>query len=342
MSDQLLHRLQAKHPYPLTVALAITERCNLACKHCYLPAEPHCTELSLSEIEDLLDELAALGTLFFLITGGEPALRRDLEEIVAAAVDRRFSVVLKTSATLLHEPRLRALVAAGLGEVHVSLYDDRPAEHDAFVGHPGAWHRTLTALDFLSAARVNVVANIVALRNNAERIPRIIDLCSERGFPYSISMRMVPSTDGDRAPCALRLDVDQIERLLEDRRLFAPSDLFDPCNHRSDGALCGAGIGLAHIGPDGRVFLCPIVPMEVGNIRERPFRELWQSSTERRRFIETAWSDLPTCSKCEDAWACNRCPGAALLESGNLVGVSPVDCEMAKARALVCRRISDE
>lgn len=103
-------RIQEPHPYPLGLTLVLTERCDLACPHCYVPhpeREPHA--LDLAELTRLLDALAALGVLHLTLTGGEPAVRPDLEAIIAAAMERRFAVALKTNGFALG------------GSAHVSL-----------------------------------------------------------------------------------------------------------------------------------------------------------------------------------------------------------------------------
>lgn len=296
----------------------------------------------MREIESLLDELASLGTLFLTITGGEPAIRRDLEDIVAAASERRFSVMLKTSGTLLDDKRVEALAEAGLRQVDVSVYDDRPDEHDLFVGMSGAWRKTEDVLKRFSALGVVAKASVIATRDNADRVLRIVDWCEQFGFAYAVTTRIYAGVDGNRTPCSLRIEADQLERLLEDPRLFDSKELLERHHVRAEGAFCAAGSGTAHIWPDGRIGLCPIVPLVLGNIRERSFRELWIESTERKQFVETTWSDVQECHECPVAWACKRCPGAAMVETGSLVGVSAADCNLATVSAKLCLREREE
>ena len=65
--------------------IELTERCNNNCIHCYinLPADSDAKnkELSTEEVKNILEEAAALGYLSVRLTGGEPLLREDFEEI---------------------------------------------------------------------------------------------------------------------------------------------------------------------------------------------------------------------------------------------------------------------
>ena len=85
-AEALWDSLQARHPYPLTVILGLTDRCNLRCGHCLVPRPEGEQALDRDEVLRLLDELAELGVLRLVLTGGEPGLRDDLEALVAAAV----------------------------------------------------------------------------------------------------------------------------------------------------------------------------------------------------------------------------------------------------------------
>jgi MoaA/NifB/PqqE/SkfB family radical SAM enzyme len=76
----LWERLDRKR-IPLAFELEVTARCNNACRHCYInlpPAEPQALgeELTVAEIADLADQAVSLGSLWCLITGGEPCSGR--------------------------------------------------------------------------------------------------------------------------------------------------------------------------------------------------------------------------------------------------------------------------
>src|SRR3954465_9465119 len=89
--ERLSDRAAAKNR-PLEVMFEITHRCNLPCKHCYLPDHEDHGELSLEEICDLFDQLAAEGAVFLSLSGGEVCSRKDFLQIVDAAVNRGFVV----------------------------------------------------------------------------------------------------------------------------------------------------------------------------------------------------------------------------------------------------------
>ena len=95
----------------LSFDLEITARCNNACRHCYinLPAadrEARSKELTLQEISSIADQAVALGALWVLISGGEPLLREDFEEIYMLLKRKGLLVSVFTNATLIRDEHI--------------------------------------------------------------------------------------------------------------------------------------------------------------------------------------------------------------------------------------------
>jgi len=186
----LIERLQAGHPFPLIARFAITDRCNLSCGHCYARRARPRDEMSAGEILGALEELARLGSIRLALTGGEPAMRDDLVEIVEGARGMRYAVTLGSNATLLGDEGVDALARAGLGELHVGLQSHDAAAHDRFVGMAGAWERATRAMDRFLAAGGPVRASMIAMAWNADHVGSFLDLCSERGWIPGVDVRL--------------------------------------------------------------------------------------------------------------------------------------------------------
>jgi radical SAM protein with 4Fe4S-binding SPASM domain len=177
--------LQDARPYRLLeMKLYLTRRCNLRCAMCtawnsYASREE---ELTTDEIHRLVAEAHALGLETLKLFGGEPMLRRDLEDIVAHASRLGVRPTLITNGTLLTASRAEALVAAGIAALDLSLDSPEPARHDAIRGVPGAWARTTEGLRHIQAAarahgrRVAVRVNAVVMRDNYADLPQLVDL----------------------------------------------------------------------------------------------------------------------------------------------------------------------
>src|SRR5258708_22572102 len=134
---------QSPIPRPLGLLAELTHRCPLGCPYCSNP-------LALDRREDELDaaawarvfkEAAALGVLQVHLSGGEPAARRDLVEITAAAREAGVYSNLITSGIGLTVERLGALGEAGLDHVQISIQDSDATSADHIAGYEGAFAR---------------------------------------------------------------------------------------------------------------------------------------------------------------------------------------------------------
>ena len=122
---------------PLAILAELTHRCPLQCAYCSNPLELVAAreELSTGVWQRVIDEAAALGALQIHFSGGEPAARRDLEQLVRHAAAAGLYTNLITSGVSLNRQRLAALVEAGL--------DPYPAQLPGFRSRNSGAHRQL-------------------------------------------------------------------------------------------------------------------------------------------------------------------------------------------------------
>ncbi|MCP4676320.1 MAG: radical SAM protein [Deltaproteobacteria bacterium] len=344
-SGELWDVIQENHPFPLTVMMTLTERCNLSCKHCYIPPNASGSEdLTTAEIADLLDQLADVGTLRLILTGGEPTLRSDLVDLVKQAMDRRFLITLKTNGTLLDRTIVEQLWNAGLSELHVSLYTTEPESHDEFVGKTGAFEHSTEALNYFRKLGGISRANLVIMPWNAGSISKLVDLCESNEWVFCVEHYVHHRIDRESAPRELRAQGETLVQAISDTRL--DNRLLSEKKHfkTNEDPLCLAGNGICVVMPNGEIWPCQLLPKPFGNIRDQSFREIWLNSKERHLLTKSLFWDIhPPCLECDLSWACQRCPGDAYLEHGNIGIPTEYDCQMAKVAERVWhnRRGSD-
>ncbi len=132
------------------------------------------------ESDALIAELEASrpGCDGVVLTGGEPTVRRDLPDLVAAARDLGYRTIqLQTNGrALCHRPLLERLVGAGLTEVAPALHGPDPAVHDALVRAPGAFKQTVRGIRHARALGLPVVLNSVVVRRNVQHLPAMARL----------------------------------------------------------------------------------------------------------------------------------------------------------------------
>jgi AdoMet-dependent heme synthase len=350
--DRLITRTVRKHR-PLSVHFDLTYRCNERCVHCYLDHNDH-GELTTAECLAVLEELAHAGTLFLTFSGGEIFLRLDLDEILTAARRLHFDVSLKTNALMVTRERAARLRELGVRRVQISVYSDDPEVHDAITKVPGSLRRTLAAIPLLGEQGLQVKLACPLMRENLLAYRGVMALAEKLEIPYILDLTITPMMDGTEGPLAHRLPVSSLLPVMQDSTLHACKP--QPSSQAASVAgsfpavkgsvvssgiessayedlPCSAGHNSCYISPYGDVFPCVQLPQAAGNLRLQRFTDIWYHAPQLERLRGIRESHLPVCSRCEIRSYCERCPGLALMEGGDLLGAYERACDLAEQKA---------
>jgi AdoMet-dependent heme synthase len=347
LMDRLVARTMRRN-VPLSVHLDLTYRCNERCVHCYLDHEDH-GELTTPECLAILEQLAVSGALFLTLSGGEIFLRKDLEEILVCARRLHFDVSLKTNALLVTPTRAAMLASLGVRRVQISVYSSDPNVHDAVTKVPGSLDRSLSAIPLLIERGIGVKLACPLMKQNVLAYRGVMALAEKLGVPYVLDLTITPMMDGSSGPLDHRASASALLPVLQDAELRACSasprtetDL--PLALGSgvssgmessayDDVPCSAGHNSCYISPYGDVFACVQLPIPAGNLRRQRFAEIWSGSPALQKVRAARESELTVCSRCQLRRYCERCPGLAWMEGGDLLGAYERACELAEQRA---------
>ncbi|MBZ5646070.1 MAG: radical SAM protein [Acidobacteriia bacterium] len=319
---------------PLSAHFDLTWRCNERCVHCYLDHDDH-GEVTTAEVKDILDQLAAAGTFFLILSGGEPVMRKDFFEIVEYARQLMFSVKVKTNGILIGEREAARLRELAVEVVQISVYSHRSEVHDAITKAPGSLQRTLRAIRFLRDQGLKVIIAGVMMRQNMSDYKEVQRMAEELGVTFQLDPTITPKLDGDTSILDLRIPNTMLPELFRDATLVDDVDEFCATAEVDTSALealpCSAGHTACYISPYADVFPCVQFPLPTGNLRRQKFLDIWRGSPQMQEVRGIRVSDLHTCTSCGNVASCSRCPGLAYME-GDMRGPSAADCDKSFAR----------
>ncbi len=164
---------------PFLAIWEVTQSCDLACKHCRAAAQPiaHPDELTNAEGKALIDQIAEMRIPIFVFTGGDPLKRKDVFELIRYAADKGVHVAVTPSATpLLTREAIFKFKEAGLVRLGISLDGSTPEIHDNFRGLPGAYARTIQAIEWANEAGIPIQVHTTISRHNANDLDSLCAL----------------------------------------------------------------------------------------------------------------------------------------------------------------------
>jgi radical SAM protein with 4Fe4S-binding SPASM domain len=330
---------------PVNGTIEVTNRCPLECKHCYnnLPMSDfvaRARELSLDDYKRLLDELADLGCLWLLFSGGEIFARRDFLDIYAYAKRKGFLITLFTNGTLITERIADFLADLRPFTIEITLYGGTKETYENLTGIPGSYDRCMRGIDLLLERKLPLKLKTVALSINKHEIPLMRQMAEDRGCEFMFDAMINPRIDCSASPLAVRLkpseivelDLDNPERVSEWRRLardHAPAPYVEGESRQI--YQCGGGINSFAIDPYGDLSICVLSHVDKYNVRDGSFREGWEQYL---LAVRTREISRPTkCTGCGIKSMCGMCAANGELENGD--AESPVDflCQVAHLRA---------
>jgi len=343
----------AQAPAPFALLAEVTHRCPLHCVYCSNPLElkHEAEELTTDDWLRVLEEAHALGVVQLHLSGGEPLVRQDLEVLVRRAEELGFYTNLITSGVGLSPEKARALAAAGLDSVQVSLQAATSSLSD-WIGGRKSYAEKRAAAEATMVANLSLSMNVVLHRLNLDQLEAVIDTCASWGAErlelantqyYGWALlnrdRLLPS----------KSQLAKAEAIYERKKadLKGRMELIwvRPDYHERFPKPCMGGWGqvTVTVAPDGSTLPCPvagsITTLRFETVRQHELGWIWRESAAFNRFRGFDWMPEP-CRTCdrrfEDFGGC-RCQAFAL--TGDAARTDPV-CQWAPDHALVAAAVA--
>ena len=345
-SLEVHQRLSGKR-VPIGGSLELTQRCNNRCVHCYnnLAAGDKAaleSELSLDEHCRIIDEIAGLGCLWLLLTGGEIFLRKDLLEIYSYAKQKGLLVSLFTNGTLINPDIADYLAQLPPFSIEITLYGNTRKTYESITGKTGSYDRCISGIRLLMDRNLPLKIKTMAISQNKNEIfdmKRFVE--DELGLDFKFDAMVNPRRDCSQSPLEVRLtpreivalDLEDTDRAAEWKKFAAQfnkpaadPDIVDKLYQ------CGGGFQSFAIDPYGRLSVC-VLSANTYDLRKGTFKEGWEKylfSLRQKKITHRT-----KCSGCQIRSMCGMCPANSELEC--LDAEAPVDflCEVAHLRAHV-------
>jgi pyrroloquinoline quinone biosynthesis protein E len=335
---------------PVGLLAELTHRCPLQCPYCSNPLalEGAGTELDTATWQNVLRQAARLGVLQLHLSGGEPTVRRDLEDIVATAAEVGLYANLITAGVLLSRARLAELAARGLDHVQLSIQDVASGNADRIARYEGGHAKKRAVAGWVRELGLALTINAPVHRQNLDHLSEIIDFAVETGAGrlevahiqyYGWALRNRAALMPTRAQ--VKRSVEIVEEARERLKGILVIDFVVPDYYATWPKPCmgGWGRGSMNVTPSGKVLPCHAAETVPGlafdNVRDKPLAEIWLHGQAFEKFRGTDWMIEP-CRSCERRdidWGGCRCQAFAL--AGDAAAADPACVKSPRHAELV-------
>ncbi|HXW72018.1 MAG TPA: pyrroloquinoline quinone biosynthesis protein PqqE [Methylocella sp.] len=314
---------------PVAILAELTHRCPLGCPYCSNPLalEPREDELATADWIRVFSQAAELGVLHAHLSGGEPAARADLKDIVAHCANVGLYTNLITSGIGLTKPRLQELADAGLDHVQLSIQDSVEISADRIAGYNGSFARKEKVAGWVTEAGLPLTINAVIHRANVGRAADMVRLAVRLGarrvevahaqyygWGFHNRAALMPSRGEAEAAIAA---VEELKKALEGVIVI---DHVIPDYHARYPKACMGGWGKRglNITPSGMALPChaaqTIPGLDFWNVRDHELAEIWTNSPAFNAFRGEEWMREPcrSCPRKEVDYGGCRCQALAI------------------------------
>ena len=340
---------------PLSFDLEVTARCNNNCRHCYINLPPGDEtalrdELTLDEISNITDQAVSLGTLWCVITGGEPLLREDFFELYRLLRSKGLLVSVFTNGCLINGKHVELFRSYPPRDIEITVYGSSEKTYEQVTGIPGSFAGFRRGLALLLEGGIKVNLKAMALRSNVHELPDIAIFCRERTrdffrFDPFLNLRIDGNAVKNEEIRAQRLSPEEIiaieqadpersaavEKKCGMLEISIPSQGIDNCLFQ-----CSAGVDSFAVSCNGLFHPCPSLWQRdcLFDLRRGSLAEAWFNFTPRMLAQTTTSRDfLEKCRVCPLMNLCQWCPAHAHLECGRMDEWCEYFCRVAHARA---------
>jgi radical SAM protein with 4Fe4S-binding SPASM domain len=345
--SRIVHQHYTGKRAALEVSIEVTRRCPLECLHCYnnlsmADVEARNRELTKEEHFKLLDDLAEMGVLWLLFTGGEIFARKDFLEIYTHAKQKGFLITLFTNGTVINEKIADYLREWPPFAIEITLYGRTKETYEALTAVPGSYDRCLRGIKLLRDRGLPLKLKTVGTRINRHELLSMKAFAEEEmHLEFKFDSLINPRIDCSQSPLAVRLAPEDVvaldlhwPKVAAEHRGNIAREINHPSALEKSGAVytCGGGMQAFAIDPYGHMSICILSHQETYDIRSGSVKEGWEQFLLKVRQRQR--KSITKCVTCRIHSVCSMCPANGELENGD--PESPVDflCEVAHLRAM--------
>jgi len=277
--DRFCRAVIERRRVPYSTYLAVTGRCPFQCAHCSYAGRAN-AEMSAAQMRDVVAQIKALGTCTLGLTGGEPLLRDDLEDLIGAAGPEMTTVLFTTGHTL-DARRAARLAAAGVGCVTIGLESADAVTHDRVRDCSGSFAEAEAAADACRDAGIYLAISTVGTREKlAGGDLAALYALAQRWGAGEFRILTPVATGAWRGCAAATLNADERGALADfqrayNRRATGPAIAAFAYLESDEVFGCGAGFHHLFIDAAGEVCPCDLTPLSFGSVVTEPLLSIW-------------------------------------------------------------------
>lgn len=326
-----------------SVWLDVISKCNLRCKHCF-EGEKECISniLSVEEIKNFGNSLCKIDNPLGInveITGGEPLLRNDILDVLEALNNKHINRSIVTNGLLLNEEIIDYMASESI-PITISI-DGITTESHEFIRGKNTFNRTIENIKKCIDKGIRTTLSMTVHEGNKNEVlgmyglgaelgadTVLVNFLNDFGFAKDNGLVITEETPVIKSVLEEAVKNDEIYNLVKKSNI---SKLIATVLFPIKTSCCGTGISTCSVRADGNVYPCPSFQCDcfcAGNIREKPFEQIWNS---KDSFIEHRKVDISTlndvCSNCDVRFFCGGgCRAQAYYSNGNTINSRSKKC----------------
>lgn len=323
---------------PLWILAELTYRCPLQCPYCSNPLEiaKYSNELSTEDWFRVMQQARKMGAAQLGFSGGEPLVRKDLEELIAEARKLGYYTNLITSGVGMDENRVKAFKEAGLDHIQISFQASNE-ELNNFLGGTKSFQHKYEMARVVKKYEYPMVLNIVLHRKNIDQIRDILDMTVELKADY-VELASTQYYGWSRVNVDQLLptkeQIDNAEKVAmeyqekmkgKSKIIYVIPDYFE---NRPKKCMNGWGNIFLTIAPDGSALPChaagQLPGLDFPNVRDHSIEWIWNDSPDFNKFRGLDWMKEPCRSCPEKEKDLGGCRCQAYMLTGDARNADPV------------------
>lgn len=348
VEEKLCYKASLKK-IPLSGGIELLPLCNMNCNMCYIKLTKE--EMKLTgrvkepkEWLSLAENMKESGTLFLLLTGGEPFLYKGFEELYLKLKEMGFIITINTNGTLINNKIANMLKKYKPRRVNVTLYGASNETYNRLCNNPNGFDETIRGIKLLIERGIDVKINISLVMENKGDLPEMLKTAHELGIHVDVDTYMYPVTKGIKnnfnKECRINpKEVAHIEtyvkynteteaNFIKNREDFL--NLYEYTKSCEPDKIvkmkCRAGKSSFWIDWKGHMYPCVFMEKWNVDVFQQGFKKSWNYVVNVCENIS-----LPKgCANCDKRGICQVCAACVYCENKNFEEVPKYLCEMTK------------